>query len=454
MYSIVDIESTGGNYKRERITEIAIYRYDGQKIVDSFVSLINPGLHIPSFISGLTGITNEMVEKAPRFGEVAERILEITEGTVFVAHNVQFDYGFIRQEFKSLGYSFHRKKICSVQLSKILLPNQPSYSLGNLCKNLNIKIKGRHRAGGDAKATVKLFGILLEKDNGMISEMLDDSKIKYLPDSLDYKTIQKIPEETGVYFFHNDYGDVIFAGKSMDIKSQVVHHFTLKPASKRKLKILEEVTRISYETTGSELIAQIKESYEVSKHKPKYNRSPRSTSFKYGIFKERDKKGYHQLQVRKVKRGERPEVYYESHVDAELSLFRRIQEFNLCPKLCGKDKSKGACANYQIDRCNGACIQEEKKQLYNTRVEDSLAYFRYPFTNFFIVGEGRTIGESSVICIENEKFIGYGYFKQDTNKEVSKLRQEIVEMRGKHAEINKLIRSYLKKNKLDRVIEY
>lgn len=454
MYTIVDIESTGGNYKRERITEIAIYRFDGNKIVDSFVSLINPGIHIPSFISGLTGITNEMVNDAPRFDEVAERILEITEGAVFVAHNVQFDYGFIRQEFKSLGYSFHRKKICTVQLSKTLIPGQPSYSLGNLCKNLNIKLKGRHRAGGDAKATVKLFELLLLEDDGLISEMLDESKIKYLPKSLDYKNIIKIPEETGVYYFHNEYGDVIFAGKSMDIKSQVVHHFSLKPASKRKLKLMEEVTRISYETTGSELIAQIKESYEVQKHKPKHNRSPRSSSFKYGIFKTRNKTGYNELAVRKVKRGERPEVYYESHVDAELSLFRRIQEFNLCPKLCGKDKSKGACANYEIDRCNGACIEVEIKKIYNARVDDSLAYFRYPFPNFFIVGEGRTIGESSVICIENEKFIGYGYFQKDENIQVNQLRKEIVEMRGKHAEINKLIRSYLKKNKLDRVIEY
>ncbi|MCU0366765.1 MAG: 3'-5' exonuclease, partial [Bacteroidales bacterium] len=169
MYAVVDIETTGGSARLERITEIAVYIHDGTRVVEEFSTLVNPERNIPYFITSLTGITNEMVEDAPRFFEVAKKIVEITEGRVFVAHNARFDYSFIRQEFSMLGYNFKRPLLDTVALSRKLLPGHRSYSLGNLCKDLGIEINGRHRASGDALATVKLMELLLEKDRELKS---------------------------------------------------------------------------------------------------------------------------------------------------------------------------------------------------------------------------------------------------------------------------------------------
>ncbi len=170
MYAIVDIETTGGSSRLEKITEIAIYIHDGTKITEEYSTLINPERNIPYFITNLTGITNEMVEKAPCFYEVAKKIVEITEGKIFVAHNARFDYSFIRQEFSMLGYNFRRPLLDTVSLSRKLLPGHRSYSLGNLCSDLGIEINGRHRASGDAFATVRLFEMLLEKDSEKLPE--------------------------------------------------------------------------------------------------------------------------------------------------------------------------------------------------------------------------------------------------------------------------------------------
>lgn len=167
MYAIIDIETTGGSPRLEKITEIAICLHDGEKITGEYVSLVNPERNIPYFITNLTGITNEMVEDAPRFFEIAKVIVEMTEGRTFVAHNARFDYSFIRQEFKSLGFNFRRNIIDTVALSRKLLPGHRSYSLSSICKDLKIMINGRHRAAGDALATVKLLEILMAKDREM-----------------------------------------------------------------------------------------------------------------------------------------------------------------------------------------------------------------------------------------------------------------------------------------------
>lgn len=163
MYTVIDIETTGGSNNSGKITEIAIFVFDGEKITDSFVTLVNPECYIPPFISNLTGITNEMVAHAPKFYEIARKIVEITANKIFVAHNVGFDYNFIKKEFHDLGYNFNRKTVCTVVLSRKLFPGHSSYSLGKICNDLDININGRHRAEGDALATVELFRRLLIK---------------------------------------------------------------------------------------------------------------------------------------------------------------------------------------------------------------------------------------------------------------------------------------------------
>ncbi len=164
MFAIIDIETTGNSYKYGQITEIAVYQHNGQETTGFYSTLIKPEMDIPLFITRLTGISNEMVENAPRFYEVAKKIVEITAGRIFVAHNVHFDYRFVREEFKRLGYNYNRKTLCTVQLSRKLLPGHRSYSLGNICAAKGIEINGRHRAAGDALATTRLFEILVKEN--------------------------------------------------------------------------------------------------------------------------------------------------------------------------------------------------------------------------------------------------------------------------------------------------
>lgn len=171
MYAVVDIETSGGRAQVDKITEIAIYIHDGRRVVDEFTTLINPEVSIPPFITNLTGINNQMVANAPKFYEVAKKIVLLTEGKLFVAHNAQFDYGFIQAEFKRLGYDYQRNTLCTVKMSRKIIPGLKSYSLGNLCQSVGIPINNRHRAAGDALATIKLLDLLLEKTQGQLIPM-------------------------------------------------------------------------------------------------------------------------------------------------------------------------------------------------------------------------------------------------------------------------------------------
>lgn len=270
MYAILDIETTGGKFNEEGITEIAIYKFDGHTVVDQFISLINPEIEIQEFVVKLTGINSKMLQNAPKFYEVAKRIVEITSDCVLVAHNAAFDYRILRTEFDRLGFSFVRNTLCTVDLSKKLILEQPSYSLGKLCKNLGIPLSDRHRANGDALATVQLFKILLEKDNekGILKET-----IKY-SDKRNYKKrikaiLDKLPETEGVFYVHNEQGNIIYIGRGKNIRFEVNNLF-LK-ATNRADKINTRVHSVSYKETGNQLFTKLKYYLDLDTIKPKYN---------------------------------------------------------------------------------------------------------------------------------------------------------------------------------------
>ncbi|MBS9774190.1 MAG: DNA polymerase III subunit epsilon [Tenacibaculum sp.] len=270
MYAILDIETTGGKFNEEGITEIAIYKFDGHTIVDQFISLVNPEKQIQDFVVKLTGINNKMLQNAPKFYEVAKRIIEITSNCTLVAHNANFDYRILRTEYKRLGFSFVKNTLCTVELSKKLIPEQPSYSLGKLCKNLGIPITNRHRASGDALASVQLFKILLEKDK---EKNIIKNNIKF-SDKRNYKKklqtiLDGLPEKKGVFFVHNEQGTVIFMGKGKNIKQEVNKLF-LKNTN-RANKINSLVHSIEYEETGNELFTKLKYYTYLHSIKPKYN---------------------------------------------------------------------------------------------------------------------------------------------------------------------------------------
>lgn len=270
MYAILDIETTGGKFNEEGITEIAIYKFDGHTVVDQFITLVNPEKEIQPFVVQLTGINNNMLRNAPKFHEVAKRIIEITEDCIVVAHNSSFDYRILKTEYNRLGYEYKRDSLCTVELSRKLIPEQPSYSLGKLCKAIGIPMSDRHRASGDALATIQLFKILLEKDS---DKSILESSIKLFDNSKIIEKLKKIidviPTVMGIYYLHREDGHIIFMGKGNNIKNEVNNQF-LK-TTKRAKNIQEKTVSISYETTGNLLITNLKFYSELEINKPKYN---------------------------------------------------------------------------------------------------------------------------------------------------------------------------------------
>ncbi len=447
MYCILDVETTGGQYNEEGITEIAIYKYDGHEIVDQFISLINPEKPIQPFVVKLTGINNAMLRSAPKFYEVAKRIIEITEGCIIVAHNASFDYRILRTEFDRLGYNFKKLTLCTVELSKKILPGLPSYSLGKLVRSLGIPVADRHRASGDALATVKLFKLLLSKDaeKEIVKNYIKTEIIKGIsPKLLDI--LENLPTKTGIYYIHNQEGTIIYIGKSKNIKKRVNQHFTGN-SSKCK-KIQREVFTVTYEETGSELIALLKESQEIKINKPIYNRAQRKTIFQWALYEVLDDKGYLSLQIQKADGRKKEITSYSSLQEAKNSLFKITSEYQLCQKINKLYESQNSCFQYKIKECNGACLEKEKTEDYNYRVEEFLAEMKFENQNMVIIDKGRKINEKSAILIENGIYKGYCFF--DLNYQINTidvLKNIIIPMQN-NRDIKAIIHNYLKKQKV------
>ncbi len=415
-YSIIDIETTGGNFRNGKITEIAIYVHDGKNVINEFVSLINPEQTIPPYITQLTGISNNMVSNAPKFYEVAKKIVEITEGSIFVAHNASFDYGFIQEEFRALGYEYKRDTLCTVKLSRKILPGYNSYSLGNLCEHLNINNDARHRAAGDALATVTLFEILLANNNGLIMPLEGNKYFtaESLHPELSINLINDLPERVGVYFFYNENKDLIYIGKSKNIKKRVLTHLG-NVKTQKAIRMKSEVASVDFYITGSELVALLMESAEIKKYKPKYNKAQTKSKLNFGLYSFKDRKGYIRFNILKNDGRTTPLSSFESIKEAKQYLNNQSEKFELCQKLCGLSDSVGSCFQYQIKICKGACIDLESFDLYNIRAQKFIDSMTFSQSNCIIKDVGRSEDESAVIAIKNGKYIGYGWIDKYQN---------------------------------------
>ncbi|HMP30327.1 MAG TPA: exonuclease domain-containing protein, partial [Saprospiraceae bacterium] len=250
LYAVIDIETTGGLPKRDKITEIAIILYDGHKEVGSFTSLINPERSIPPEITRITGITSTMVQDAPKFYEIAKTIVEMTEGAIFVAHNVSFDYNFLREEFAHLGYTYSRKQLCTVKLARKAFPGLKSYALGALINHFGIEVNARHRAYDDTRATTIILDKILHKSdqsenvNHLINQGIRETR---LPENFTVEDLHALPETPGVYYMYNNYHRVLYVGKSINIKKRIMQHFA---DNRRKTdRMLQEVKDIDYVET-------------------------------------------------------------------------------------------------------------------------------------------------------------------------------------------------------------
>jgi DNA polymerase III subunit epsilon len=456
MYAIIDIETTGGSALAEKITEIAVYLHDGNQITGEWVSLINPERSIPYFITNLTGISNEMVEEAPRFYEIAKKLIELTEGRTIVAHNARFDYSFIRQEFKSLGYNFRRTVLDTVALSRKLIPGHRSYSLGNICADLNITISGRHRAAGDALATVKLFEIIVERDkelNGGQNVLIKNARISKLNPSLDTSKTANIPEEPGIYFFYNEKGDLIYIGKSRNLQQRINTHLS-NNTTKRSMEMRDLIADISWETTGSELIALLRESREIKANKPLYNRAQRRTGFHWGIFTFRDDHGYINYRYGQIDIGDSPISVFTSKEKAKSKLGSMVEQYGLCQKFAGLYETEGACFHQQVGLCRGACIGRETSEEYNERAGKAVEEFIFARRNFFIIDKGRHDEERCAVKITNGKYAGYGYFNiNDMGFGLTAIHDCIIAS-ADNREIQMILKQYLRSNRVEKILEF
>jgi DNA polymerase-3 subunit epsilon len=445
-YAIVDIETDGG----VKITEISIFIYDGEQVVDEFTTLINPGTSIPPYITRLTGINNFMVKDAPKFEEVAKRIYQITEDCVFVAHNVNFDYGIIGKEFKSLGLTYRRKKLCSVRLSRKLLPGKRSYSLGKLCISEGIEIKARHRARGDAEATVILFKKLLSIDELNDFEVINSflnprSREATLPPLLPKNVFESLSEKHGVYYFWNKNKEVIYVGKANNIKQRVVSHFHDK--KKREIEMCLATANITFTETGSELIALLEESAEIKRLFPKYNRAQRRTTTNFGLFSYKDRKGVMHLAWNNVKMISQPIMRFYTVAQARSFVENLCKEFQLCPKYCHLQTNVNSCFHYQIKECKGVCREEEAIEEYNKRVMQAIDSITFKTDNFVITEQGKTSDELSYALVINGVYEGYGYIdKNQQNNSTSEVYFERLKPQKDNQDIRRIINAHVKKN--------
>ncbi len=433
--------------------EIAIYNFDGNKIVDSFETLVNPEVDIPPYIQKLTNINNDMVKDAPTFAEIIDKVQKITSGNFFVAHNVNFDYSILKSEFKGLGRRFTRKKLCTVELSKLLLPEQESFSLNSLTKELGIVMESHHRAGDDAKATVELFDYLLKHDKeGKLQKRLTTDFDHYnLPKEITPAMIKKIPEDTGVYYFNNEAGKLVYAGSTNDLRERVLNHFLPVEGSKKRDKLHKTVREVEYEETGSELLAKLKEAEAILSKKPVYNRPSSVAKLRYGIVIEPNADGYKTARVKEISKDQKVLTAFRTVEQAEQAIYKRMERYKLCAKLCGKNRGKGPCSLFKGKKCKGACIRREPVAAYNKKVNRAFNYYRMPHDKFMIVGEGRNIEENSGVLVENNFVIGYTYFEKK-NEEYGKIVDSITDL-PKHILFKNIILKYLDKQHLDKIVE-
>lgn len=450
-YVIVDIETTGGNPSQGGITEIAAILYDGERVVDRFHSLIDPQKMIPGFITGLTGIDSHMLEGAPTFSEVAEELHDFLKGNVFVAHNVNFDYSFIKEALKVTGIEYNAPKLCTVRLSRKAFPGYGSYSLGRICGQLSISIKDRHRAVGDAEATVELFDKIFKSSPDVILQTLKKSSGEsFLPPHISKERFMEIPESTGIYYFHDKNGQVIYVGKANDIRSRFKGHFSAN--SKDKMQLYNEIHDISWELTGNEFLAFLLESLEIKRLWPKYNKALKYNSWNWGLYHYEDGQGFLRFLIGKNSAKIKPLLEFESHSEGWKYLMDQVEAFQLCSKLSGIQKTSGACYDFPLQKCLGACCGHESPETYNNRVNGFLESIMEQDGAVMIKERGIFPNETAFLYFEKGVFSAYGFLNiEESYSDESEILQSLKKV--KHLpETKYILRSFITKLSLNQIM--
>lgn len=371
----VDVETDGKSHVGGHVIEVAALRYESGKLTRSVTSLVNPGGRLPPFITQLTGITDDMVATAPTFDTIADELLEIFSGAVMVAHNARFDYSFLRSEFMRLGMTFAPPMICTVKLSRALYPDQRRHRLADLIERHGLSVTARHRAYDDAVALAQFMKIVrtnheLDTVHAVINGQVRRPSI---PRYIDRSEIDALPNGPGVYLFEDESGMPLYIGKSIHIKKRVMSHFIRDTSEYREFKISQAIRHISFRETPGELAALLLESHLIKTLSPLYNRRLRRQRKLVVTKRTQNELGYDTLFRDELDMAEvhDRELILATHVNrsmAQETLLSAVKTFDLCPKLCGLEKSKKACFSYHLGKCRGACVGKEPAELYNARV--------------------------------------------------------------------------------------
>ncbi|MES2589986.1 MAG: exonuclease domain-containing protein [Bacteroidota bacterium] len=454
-YVVVDIETTGGTPKSSKITEIAMYKTDGKVILDEYATLINPERKIDEYVVRLTGITDKMVETAPKFYEVAKKIIEFSEGCIFVAHNVSFDYSIVRSEFKQLGFDFRMPHLCTVRASRFIIPGHDSYSLGKLSRSLNIELKGAHRASEDALATTHIFHILFAKSEKNLQKFLQqDINPKILHPNLDLEFLDTIPDKTGIYKFYNDTNQLIYIGKSKHIKKRIEQHLR-NNSTKKGMEMQKMIHKIDFELTGSELVALLLESELVKKHRPVYNTSLKKELFPYGIYSFESENAYLQLYIEQTsKKTDLPLTSFSSKIEATNFLVENCKKFTLCQKHCHLQQTKSTCFSHELKQCFGACIEKESAENYNKRVNLFIENLGFEHENFFILEHGIQKNEKIAVLVENGVYQGYGKIPYFALKNKQTYWKKFIDTQVENKDAKIIIKNYMRKAEQLNVIPF
>jgi DNA polymerase-3 subunit epsilon len=453
-FAIVDIETTGTIHDG-KITEIAVIIHDGTKELERFTTLLNPQRKIDFYVVKLTGITDRMVADAPLFEEHAERIFEMTKDRVFVAHNVSFDYGFLKKEFANLKMEFKRETLDTIDICRRIIPDLPSYSLGKLCATLGIEMDSHHRALDDTAATATLFQRLFQKDpTTVFSRIKPDMPDVRIPPNLPASELENLPTGAGIYYFYDGDEQILYVGKSINIKKRVLSHF--HPKEKKKwAELWRAVHSISFEETGSELVALLLESQEIKKLQPPINHSQKQPHFSYGIYENVDEQGYINLAIKRKKNLEgQPLVEIRSYFEGKRLLLKQAKKHELCECLLGLQSPKGNCFQYQIKNCRGTKMGLETAEAYNKRINAAKNSLGMTMNNTLVIGTGRTNEEYSLVQIEDGKYVGYGFIEKEEANQPLEHILEFIRRQNDNPDTRKIILNYLNKNKKDKLIQY
>jgi DNA polymerase III subunit epsilon len=444
-YAIVDIETTGSYANGAAMTEIAIIVTDGEKILQQYETLINPQQSIPYFITRLTGITDAMVASAPVFSEVAEKIYSILKGCIFVAHNVNFDYSFVNHQLKQCGYELKSNKLCTVRYGKKVIQGLRSYSLGNFCKALDIRIENRHRAGGDCMATYYLLKKIFENDhhNELQKFLKNVYHDRNLPLQLNVSDYHNLPAQTGVYYFLDAKQKIIYVGKAINIKKRVASHFAGNKTNKQKQEFIRNIASIKYKLTATELMSLILESIEIKKYWPRYNNAQKKYEHRFAIYQYQNQNGYSQLCIDKKKKNLPHVITVKNKVEGFILLKQLTLENNLCPNKCQVDY---LALETDHKNCNGVCECHKTVAHYNTQLDKAVKKLLQNTDHYFLVEDGFKETEKSVILVEEGIVTAFGYTSQVIDKANKKDIVKDLEAIISNNYINSIVQYYAKKN--------